>query len=103
MQFLCGLPRTASSRFGGEKEVSRVSREPRLDADLGITVGARDIDVVYPMTEKKIEGSTRFFVRCRRQGGRAKDDTRAQVPGSTEGLRLDRHLLTAHYAFRDRE
>ena len=71
--------------LGREEERLAVARHPRADAELGIAVGGRCIDVVDAGLEQHVEDPVGAILPHRTERGGAEDDTRAVVAGAAEG------------------
>src|SRR5262249_55211686 len=63
--------------------------QPRRDAQLGIAVRRRDVDVVDPVLEDDFQGAVRVGLGDVAQGGGAEDHAAGLVSGRAEGGALD--------------
>ena len=89
MDVVARLAAAAAARLGGEKEVLPVARHPRPDAQLGVTVARRRVDVVHAVTQQDVERAVGLVLAGAREGGGAEERDAAGVAGAAERSSLD--------------
>ena len=88
LDLLAGAFLVTSVTFGRQEEVVRLSFQPRRDAQLGVAVIGRGVDVIDAVAEKDFERLVGDFLRDMTQRRGAKNDPGALVSGAPElGLR----------------
>jgi hypothetical protein len=74
-----------------EEEAVAVLGEPGAKLVLGVAVARSSVDVVDPVLEQEREGRLRLGRRRTGEGDGAEHDSRARMPGASEGSAHDRH------------
>src|SRR5207245_2321138 len=82
-----------------QEEVLPVTRHPGADAELGIAVARRRVDVIHAVAQEHLEGTIRIGLTRAREGGGAEQRDAAEMTGSTEWTPLD-HSRTSRSARR---
>src|SRR5438876_1597897 len=94
MDVLTALLRGARAGLRRQEEVLPVTRHPGADAELGIAVARRRVDVIHAVAQEHLEGTIRIGLTRAREGGGAEERDAAEMTGSTEWTPLD-HARTS--------
>src|SRR5207249_6652438 len=94
MDVLTALLRGARAGLRRQEEVLPVTRHPGADAELGIAVARRRVDVVHAVAQEHLEGTVRIGLTRAREGGGAEERDAAEMTGATEWTPLD-HARTS--------
>src|SRR5207253_7650778 len=89
MHVLTALLRGARAGLRRQEEVLLVTRHPGADAELGIAVARRRVDVVHAVAQEHLEGTVRIGLTRAREGGGAEERDAAEMTGATEWTPLD--------------
>src|SRR5207245_7150635 len=89
MDVLTAFFRGARAGLRRQKEVLPVTRHPGSDAELGIAVARRRVDVVHAVAQEHLEGAVRVGLTRARESGGAEERDAAEMAGSTEWTPLD--------------
>src|SRR5256885_13106613 len=84
MDVLTGFLGGPRSGLGGQEEVLPVVREPRSDAQLGVAVARRGVDVVDAESQQHVQRPVGVVLARASQGGAAEQRRAAEVTGPSE-------------------
>ena len=79
----------AVRRLRGEEELAAVLRHPRRQAELGVTVVSRRVEVVDAELEQRRQQLIGTLLSHGAEGGRPEDDPATGVSGPAEGCGVD--------------
>src|SRR6267378_74653 len=89
MDVVARLAAAAAARLGREEKILPVTGHPGPDAQLGIAVARRRVDVVHAVTQQDVERAVGLVLVGARKGGGPEQRHAAGVAGAAERASLD--------------